>query len=431
MQCPSCGGERIWKDGIRYTRGGLVQRYLCRSCGYRFSESKVELNVTGQVFERSKPHNDLTHNVVSKLGFPLKEPRDDFSLLGSEDVASHECTVIGQGLNNFRDYNSTRRVCASEAKAVKNLVKVESRTEKRAAGATELSQAEIKGKLVEYLWFLKKRGYTKSTVKTKVQTLKRLVRMGVNLLNPESVKDVLATHDEWSNNYKKIVIYAYDNFTEMLKISWKPPICKPLGKLPFVPLEKEVDALIAGCSKKVATSLQLMKETGMRIGEVWSLEWTDIDDKRHTIRCHSEKYGNPRMFKVSGKLLAMLNALPKRSEKVFATGLKTHRASFNLQRKRLAQKLHNPRLLKISFHTLRHWKATMEYHHTKDILHVKQLLGHRSINSTMIYTHLINFEGDEFTCKTAKTIYEAKGLIEAGFDYVIDMNSYKLFRKRK
>ena len=137
------------------------------------------------------------------------------------------------------------------------------------------------------------------------------------------------------------------------------------------------------------------------------------------------------MFKVSGKLLSMLNALPKRSEKVFDTSLKTRRASFNIQRKRLAKKLHNPRLLKISFHTLRHWKATMEYHHTKDILHVKQLLGHRSINSTMIYTHLINFEGDEFTCRTAKTIEEAKQLIEAGFDYVTDMNDDKLFRKRK
>jgi len=409
---------------------GQVQRFLCRSCGHRFSDGKVKVDVVkqGRVLSDSV-HDfgdlDLVDGAVGDVGF------QDSAFTVGKDVGSHSFPIVGKNIYSFLPNSREHRVCASETKAAKNLVEVESQIEKRAAGATELSQAEIKGKLVEYLWFLKKRGYTKSTVKTKVQTLKRLVRMGVNLLNPESVKDVLATHDEWSNNYKKIVIYAYDNFTEMLKISWKPPICKPLGKLPFVPLEKEVDTLIAGCSKKVATSLQLMKETGMRIGEVWSLEWTDIDDKRHTIRCHSEKYGNPRMFKVSGKLLAMLNALPKRSEKVFATGLKTHRASFNLQRKRLAQKLHNPRLLKISFHTLRHWKATMEYHHTKDILHVKQLLGHRSINSTMIYTHLINFEGDEFTCKTAKTIYEAKGLIEAGFDYVIDMNSYKLFRKRK
>jgi len=412
VQCPEC------------------KRFLCRSCGHRFSDGKVKVDVVkqGRVLSDSV-HDfgdlDLVDGAVGDVGF------QDSAFTVGKDVGSHSFPIVGKNIYSFLPNSREHRVCASETKAAKNLVEVESQIEKRAAGATELSQAEIKGKLVEYLWFLKKRGYTKSTVKTKVQTLKRLVRMGVNLLNPESVKDVLATHDEWSNNYKKIVIYAYDNFTEMLKISWKPPICKPLGKLPFVPLEKEVDTLIAGCSKKVATSLQLMKETGMRIGEVWSLEWTDIDDKRHTIRCQSEKYGNPRMFKVSGKLLAMLNALPKRSEKVFATGLKTHRASFNLQRKRLAQKLHNPRLLKISFHTLRHWKATMEYHHTKDILHVKQLLGHRSINSTMIYTHLINFEGDEFTCKTAKTIYEAKGLIEAGFDYVTDMNSYKLFRKRK
>lgn len=61
----------------------------------------------------------------------------------------------------------------------------------------------------------------------------------------------------------------------------------------------------------------------------------------------------------------------------------------------------------------------------------ERLLGHRRIESTMVYTHLINFEGDDFTCKTAKTIEEAKGLIEAGFEYVTDIQDIKLFRKRK
>jgi integrase len=44
-------------------------------------------------------------------------------------------------------------------------------------------------------------------------------------------------------------------------------------------LEKEIDALIIGCGKKVAASLKLLKETGMRIGEAWQLRWTDIDRK--------------------------------------------------------------------------------------------------------------------------------------------------------
>jgi site-specific recombinase XerD len=37
----------------------------------------------------------------------------------------------------------------------------------------------------------------------------------------------------------------------------------------------------------------------------------------------------------------------------------------------------------------------MEYHKTKDILHVTQMLGHRNIKNTLIYTQLINNDEDE------------------------------------
>ena len=47
-----------------------------------------------------------------------------------------------------------------------------------------------------------------------------------------------------------------------------------------------------------------------------------------------------------------------------------------------------PGLLKITFHTLRHWKTTMEYHRTKDILYVKQLLCHKRIENTLKYVQL-------------------------------------------
>ncbi|NIU80859.1 tyrosine-type recombinase/integrase, partial [Candidatus Bathyarchaeota archaeon] len=96
----------------------------------------------------------------------------------------------------------------------------------------------------------------------------------------------------------------------MQGLSWDPPDYTPVQKLPFIPLEKEIDALVSGCGPKVATSLQLLKETGMRIGEAWKLEWTDIDTERRTITCEPEKHGKPRMFKVSPKLIAMLNRLP-------------------------------------------------------------------------------------------------------------------------
>jgi len=81
------------------------------------------------------------------------------------------------------------------------------------------------------------------------------------------------------------------------------------------------------------------------------------------------------------------------------------RLVFVKQRKRVAHKLRNPRIMKISFHTVRHWRATMKYYKTKDILHVMRLLGHRNIKNTLIYTHLAKFkENDEFICKVAKTL---------------------------
>jgi hypothetical protein len=73
----------------------------------------------------------------------------------------------------------------------------------------------------------------------------------------------------------------------------------------------------------------------------------------------------------------------------------------------------------------------MEYHKTKDILHVMQFLGHKNITNTQKYTQLVNFQSDDYVCKVAKTLTEATQLIEAGLGYITEMENIKLFRKRK
>ena len=60
-----------------------------------------------------------------------------------------------------------------------------------------------------------------------------------------------------------------------------------------------------------------------------------------------------------------------------------------------------------------------------------ELLGHRDIKTTLIYTQLVNFESDEYHSAVAKTIEEARKLIEASFEYVCDVDGVKLFRKRR
>jgi integrase len=73
----------------------------------------------------------------------------------------------------------------------------------------------------------------------------------------------------------------------------------------------------------------------------------------------------------------------------------------------------------------------MLYHRTRDILFVKQQLGHRKIETTMIYTQLVNFSEDEYHSAVARTVEEARRLIEEGYEYVCDIDNVKLFRKRK
>ena len=135
-----------------------------------------------------------------------------------------------------------------------------------------------------------------------------------------------------------------------------------------------------------------------------------------------EKNGNPRIFKVTSKLIEMLNALPKTSQRVFGDGTIYHRKGpFYSTRKRVANKLKNPRLLEISFHTLRHWKATMLYHQTKDPIYVKEFLGHRKRDTTMLYIQLAEalFKDatDDFTVKVARSTEETTRLLENGFEY--------------
>jgi integrase len=214
---------------------------------------------------------------------------------------------------------------------------------------------------------------------------------------------------------------------------WDPPKYRRVSKLPFIPQERELDQLIGCFGTKMAALLQLLKETGMRLGEVVNLKWGDVDFEAGTVRVTPEKGSNPRVFRLSGNLLAMLRKIQSNAEgfRIFPSKSCVE-AYLYRKRKQIAAKLCNPRLLQISFHTFRHWKATMEYAKTKDILYVMKLLGHRNIHNTLVYTQLVDFKSDEYVCKAVKTSSEASMLVEAGFEYVCTTpDGVMLFRKRK
>ena len=133
----------------------------------------------------------------------------------------------------------------------------------------------------------------------------------------------------------------------------------------------------------------------------------------------------------------MLKRIPQTQDLVFGTNAnKRMRKNFHSIRTRLAYRTQNRRIKQIHLHSFRHWFGSMLYQSTKDIMLVKQKLGHKSITSTQIYVQLLQTSGkDEYVSKVAITLEEMTKLIEQGFEYVTDTKigktTYKLFRKKK
>ena len=413
IKCPWYGGLRIWKDGLRYIKSETgtiaIQRYICRSCGRRFSETDP-----APPSPRRRELSPRRKKNVDLFGSYLKPNTSHFKANG---------------------LTLSRQVCVAETQGAKNLVKVETRQKQAAGATTKLNEADMKGKIFEYAWWMKKEGYREPTIRMRIRLMKRLVKVGANILDPESAKETIAKQDTWNENTKLHIVNIYTTFLKMTGQTWIPPIYKGKRKLPFIPTELEIDQLIASCGKKTATFLQTLKETAMRSGEAINLQWADIDIDRKIIRVSPEKNSNPRIFKVSNKLIAMLNRLPRKSKRVFETTLGSLRGTLYNSKRLVADKLQNPRIQEIHFHTLRHWKATMLYHQTKDILHVMNYLGHKNITNTLLYVQLAEalFKDtpEEFTTRVTKTVKGVRTLIEAGFDFILEMDGVKIFRKRK
>lgn len=381
LSCPECGSTHIDKNGHRCITGEIdIQRYICQNCGYRFSE---------------KPPNDY------------KE---------SHTIRNRQLCVL-QG--------ATKKL--TEATKIKIVAGRENHSN---------TPQDVKGKIVELCFYMQKQGYSITTIRLNRTALNVLSTRGADLSNPESVKEVISKQ-KWSEARKRNVINAYTLYLKIQGLHWEPPRYKVNRKFPFIPTEKEIDDLIAGCGKKCSTFLQLLKETAMRSGEAKRLEWTDIDFEKNIITLNlPEKGSNPRLWKVSQKLMSMLNNLPRDSEAIFGDGpITSMKTTFGKARKRLADKLQNPRLTRISFHTFRHFTATMLYHKTRDPYYVRDFLGHKDLRSTDIYINierrLFEPSSDEFTVRITEKPEDVKSLLEVGFEYVCQKDNLIFLRKRK
>jgi len=358
IRCPQCGSEKTWRDGIRYNGFEEIQRFICRNCGYRFSDPEALREIQAKV------------QGIYRGGIVSAESKNSA-------MSKRIQTVQTKSLKSSPALPYDRQICVTKIKGAKNLAAANSQTQ--AAGIAPQDKPDLKGDIINFLWWMEKQGYAYQSIRGAGSSLRALIARDANLGDPETVKEALAREQKWSQARRRNVINTYTVFLKFKGLQWEKPKCNVTRKFPFIPTEQEIDALIAACPTTVSTFLQLLKETAMRSGEAKRLLWTDIDFERRTIVLNEpEKNSLPRIWNPSPKLLSMLNVLPRKSLKVFGDGpINSMKTTFIKARRRLAIKLQNPRLFQIHFHTLRHWKATMEYHRTKDLLHVMAFLGHK------------------------------------------------------
>ena len=70
-------------------------------------------------------------------------------------------------------------------------------------------------------------------------------------------------------------------------------------------------------------------------------------------------------------------------------------------------------------------KATMEQHKIRDVPHLMQFLGHRSIKTTLLNTQLMAFVDDDYASKAVDNVDQIEQLIESGFDCITDIDETK------
>ncbi|HOJ65147.1 MAG TPA: tyrosine recombinase XerC [Spirochaetota bacterium] len=219
-----------------------------------------------------------------------------------------------------------------------------------------------------------------------------LVELSKEKMNKKSINRILASIKGFVR-YK--IRYGYKDKANILEVESQ----KTAKYLPKFLFEEEFDTLINfSCNKKEdfrdRAIFELIFATGLRVSELTSLDLSHISSFNNEIRITGK--GNKERIVLYGEkckeiLKEYLNVRDEFNPKENALFL-------NLSGKRLSQRgvrhILDKRIKEISFkkkispHSLRHSFATAMIRNGADIRTVQTLLGHSSLATTQIYTHL-------------------------------------------
>jgi site-specific recombinase XerD len=185
-------------------------------------------------------------------------------------------------------------------------------------------------------------------------------------------------------------------YEKTLKRAWRvlgierPPQPR---RLPVVLSVEEVRQVLALIRNEVyRTALRLIYSLGLRLNEGVHLRRTDVDLERRQVRVRNGKGGKDRYVPLPEATRLLLGGFVRQSEpeQWLFPGRVAGRPidASNLQRAFRSAMVASGITKHASVHTLRHSYATHLLESGVDVRTIQELLGHESLTTTMIYTHL-------------------------------------------
>lgn len=175
-------------------------------------------------------------------------------------------------------------------------------------------------------------------------------------------------------------------------------------KLPDILNHKEISFLLRQPNKNAPTGLRdlamirLMLNTGLRASEVLNISVSDVDWTSGKLMVKHGKGKNGRIVWINEDDLEIIKKWKEtdpQSLLIFTT-LKGNKINDRYLRAMVKRRAKKAGISKVVHpHLLRHTFATDLLRSTKNIRLVQKALGHASLSSTMIYTHIYDEELEE------------------------------------
>lgn len=245
---------------------------------------------------------------------------------------------------------------------------------------------ELIGKLIEEI---RLRRYSYQTGKSYIFIVKGFLASG------KTPREFLLSYTTKSKSTMRSAYFALKFFYENVlnaKFEEKLPLARKSLKLPLVLSKEEVIKMIDSTNNlKHKIVIMFLYYAGLRLDEVRNISWSDIDTNREVIHIKTAKGDRERVVFLHEKLIETLKIL----------GIKEEGSIFLSQRgerynKRTIQQIIKSASKKagikknVTPHTLRHTFATHLLESGADIRYIQQLLGHKDLRTTQIYTHVAN-----------------------------------------